>query len=490
MISYHVIGNRVSRPPKRQLEVGVSDANEEGSHIDGTLDMVELIRAGGLFPDTAEVDPTGRLMVGGCELSGLAERFGTPLYVYDEAEVRGRARALRSGLERGYRGRSSVCYASKAYCAPWLLTLLAEEGVGLDVVSGGELYAAAAVGFPMDRVIFHGNNKSSDELVSALELGVGRIVLDNLDEIRELGALADARRFRQPVLLRVAPGVDADTHEHVHTGGLDSKFGLGIHTGQAAAGAEAILAQPALDLRGFHLHIGSQISDLAPYREAIERIFAFATHVRERWGTELREINPGGGFGVNYVPEDRRPPASDLVRQIGEIVTATARAHGFHDPLPELTIEPGRSMVATSAVALYRVGSVKMIPDGRTYVAVDGGMADNIRPTAYGVTYTAILANRAAEPPDMDVAIAGKYCETGDILIQRVRLPSPRVGDLVAVPTAGAYQLAMASNYNLAPRPAVVVVRDGIPLLVRRRETYAELLQPELFGNRARSEAS
>jgi diaminopimelate decarboxylase len=199
--------------------------------------MVDLIRAGGLFPDTAEVGATGRLMVGGCELSGLAERFGTPLYVYDEAGIRGRARAYRSELERGYAGQSRVCYAAKAYCAPWLLAIMAEEGIGLDVVSGGELYAAATVAFPMDRAVFHGNNKSNDELVSALELGIGRIVLDNLDEIRALGALSDARRVRQPVLLGLAPGVDAHTHEHVHTGGLDTKFGLGIHTGQAAAGA-------------------------------------------------------------------------------------------------------------------------------------------------------------------------------------------------------------------------------------------------------------
>lgn len=452
-----------------------------------TLDVVDLIRAGGLFPDTADIGPSGQLVVGGCELSDLADRFGTPLYVFDEATIRNRAAAYQAELSRGYSGRTRVCYAAKAYCAPWLLRLLAEEGVGLDVVSGGELYAAATVRFPMDRIVFHGNNKSSEELASALDLGVGRIVLDNLDEIRALGDLVDTRGAHQPVLLRVVPGVDAHTHEFLRTGGADTKFGLGIHTGQAAAGAEAVLARPGLDLRGFHLHIGSQISDIRPYREAIDRTLAFATEMRECFGLELSELSPGGGFAVAYLPEDVHPPVPELVRRVGEAVTASARAHGFRDPLPDLTVEPGRSLVATSAVALYRVGSVKTIPGGRTYVAVDGGIADNIRPAAYGARYTAVLANRVLEPPDDDVAIAGKYCETGDILIQHVRLPSARVGDLVAVPAAGAYQLPMASNYNLAPRPAVVAVSGGTPRLVRRRETYAELLQLEQLGEPVRA---
>jgi diaminopimelate decarboxylase len=305
--------------------------------------------------------------------------------------------------------------------------------------------------------------------------------VDNLDEIRLLGRLAGARGVRLPVLLRVGPAVHADTHAHLHTGGVDTKFGLGISTGQAAEGVRAVLAEPALELRGLHAHIGSQIADLEPYRATIDRVLAFAAEMRDDIGLDLRELTPGGGYFVPYTPEDARVDAHAMVRELGRTIAASARRHGFGDRLPDLAIEPGRSMIATSAVALYRVGSVKAIPGGRTYVAVDGGMADNMRPTAYGASYTAVLADRMSDEAAAEVAIAGKYCESGDVLVQRVRLPMPRVGDLVAIPVAGAYQLAMASNYNMAPRPAVVVVADGRARLVRRRETYADLLAPEIL---------
>jgi diaminopimelate decarboxylase len=255
------------------------------------------------------------------------------------------------------------------------------------------------------------------------------------------------------------------------TGAPDTKFGLDIASGAAEAGVRAIQAQPALELRGFHAHIGSQIADLEPYRASVERIFAFAAAVREKTGVVMREMSPGGGYAVRYTPDDPQVDATGMVRDIAAAVAAAAKTYRFE--LPELTIEPGRSIVAPAGVALYRVGSVKKGP--RTYVAVDGGMADNIRPTAYGATYTAALANRANDAGDTEVAIAGKYCETGDVLIQRVRLPLPRIGDLVAVPVSGAYQLSMASNYNLAPRPAVVVIEGGAARVVTERETYAQL---------------
>jgi len=283
------------------------------------------------------------------------------------------------------------------------------------------------------------------------------------------------------VLLRVSPSVDAHTHAHLTTGKLDTKFGLGIESGAAAEGVRAILAQKSLDLRGYHAHIGSQIHEIEPYEAAVERLFSFAKEMRDRHGVQLREISPGGGYGVRYTTNDPTTRAADMIRHVGEIVAAAARKAGFTE-LPELTIEPGRSMVAPAAVALYRVGSVKRIPEGRTYVAVDGGMADNIRPTAYGAKYSAVLANRADDSGATDVAIAGKYCETGDILIQHVDLPLPRVGDLVAIPTAGAYHMSMASNYNMALRPAVVVVANGKARLVRRRETFEDLLLPEIVA--------
>jgi diaminopimelate decarboxylase len=448
--------------------------------------MSQALDAGDIFPDSTTVTG-GRLAIGGCDVPGLAERYGTPLYVFDEASVLARARGYRDALRATYPGPSTVCYASKAYSAPWILSLLAEEGLGLDVVSGGELYVGVRSDFPRERTYFHGNNKGEDELALALAESVGRIVIDNLDEVALLGRLATERGIRQAVLLRVSPGVDAHTHAHLTTGKLDTKFGLGIDSGSAEEGVRAILAQPSLDLRGYHAHIGSQIHEIEPYEAAIDKLFAFAKDMRIRHGVALREISPGGGYGVRYTTDDPTTRAVDMIKRVGGVVAAAARRAGF-DELPELTIEPGRSLVAPTAVAVYRVGSVKRIPNGRTYVAVDGGMADNIRPTAYGAKYSAVLASRVDDPgARIDVAIAGKYCETGDILIQHVDLPLPRIGDLVAIPMAGAYHLSMASNYNMALRPAVVVVADGRARLVRRRETYEDLMTPEVLSERVKA---
>ncbi len=430
-----------------------------------------------LFPDTARLTPGNTLAVGGCDLVALAAQYGTPLYVYDEATLRTRARSFREAAG-GYGGRATVCYAAKAYSAPWLLRLLAAEGLGLDVVSGGELQAAVRAEFPRERLYFHGNNKSEDELLFANAEGVGRIVVDNLDEITLLARVAAKREVRTPVLLRVGPGVDVHTHAHLLTGALDTKFGLDIASGAAEAGVRALLARPKLELRGYHAHIGSQIREVRPYRESVERLFAFAADMRQKTGFVAQEISPGGGYGVRYTLEDPDTRPVEMIKEVVRIVADAARRHGFGEPLPDLTVEPGRSIVAAAGVALYRVGSVKR--GARTYVAVDGGMADNIRPTAYGANYTAVLASRVRGDDMTEVAVAGKYCETGDILVQNVALPLPRVGEVIAVPVSGAYQLAMASNYNMAPRPAVVVVADGRARLVRRRETFDELLAPEL----------
>ncbi|MBV9322187.1 MAG: diaminopimelate decarboxylase [Chloroflexi bacterium] len=428
----------------------------------------------GLLPDAASVTADGHLALDGVDLVGLAAEFGTPLYVYDSATVRARARAYRDGLAAAYPGESLVCYAGKAYCAPWLLRVVHEEELGLDVVSGGELYAAQHVGFPAERIYVHGNNKAEHELAAALEAGVGRIVLDNLEEIETVNRLCAQRGMRQAVLLRVAPAVEAHTHVHIQTGVLDTKFGLSIQTGAAAAGVAAIRSCPALELLGLHAHIGSQVFELEPYAETISRLFTFARSV----DLELRELSPGGGFGVRYTSQDVSMPPGASTRAVAGAVCQAAAAAGLD--LPRLSIEPGRSIVGPAGVALYSVGSVKRIQGVRTYVAVDGGMADNIRPTAYGAVYAALLANRVLDAADASVAIAGRYCESGDVLVGEAALPMPRIGDLVAVPASGAYQLSMASNYNLVPRPAVVVVANGEARLVRRRETYADLLQADL----------
>ncbi len=433
-----------------------------------------------LLPDTASVSAHGHLELGGCDVVGLAAEFGTPLYVYDEVTIRNRARGYRDGLRAAYKGQSLVCYAGKAYGAPWLLRVIAEEELGLDVVSGGELFAAGKAGFGAERIYFHGNNKGEDELAQALDAGVGRIVVDNLEEVERLARLATDRGQEQRVLLRVAPGVEVHTHAHIKTGVLDTKFGLNIQTGAAESAARAICAAPGLRLVGLHAHIGSQVFELEPYRTTIERMFELAATLSRSVGFQLRELSPGGGFGMRYTAEDIALSAAEVTRAIADAVDDAARRFGLAE-LPRLTIEPGRSIIGPAGVAVYRVGSIKDIPGVRTYVAVDGGMADNIRPTAYGARYTPVVANRMLDAAEAQVAVAGKYCESGDVLVRDALLPLPRVGDLVGVPGSGAYQLAMASNYNLSLRPAVVVVRDGTARLVRRRETYEDLLRPELY---------
>jgi diaminopimelate decarboxylase len=436
--------------------------------------MAGIGELSGLLPDTASVTSAGHLALDGVDLVELAAEFGTPLYVYDEATIRNRARAYRDGLEKAYPGDSLVCYAGKAYCAPWLLRVIASEDLGLDVVSGGELFMAQQSGFPTRRIYFHGNNKADDELAQALEVGVGRVVIDNFEEIERLSRMAVSRGVEQRVLLRVAPGVEAHTHAHIKTGVLDTKFGLSIQTGAAASAVARIRQSPGLELVGLHAHIGSQVFELEPYQQTIARVFEFALSV----GLELAELSPGGGFGVRYTPADELMPPEAVTRAIAEAVCAAASKAGL--ALPLLTIEPGRSIVGSAGIALYRVGSIKEIPGVRTYVAVDGGMADNIRPTAYGAVYTPLLANRAREAASVTVAIAGKFCESGDVLVREASLPMPAVGDLVAVPASGAYHLSMASNYNQSLRPAVVVVADGRARLVRRRETFNDLLSADV----------
>lgn len=434
-----------------------------------------------MLPDGASLTEEGHLALGGCDAVELADRFGTPLYVYDVATLRARARAYRSAAARSYPAPALICYAAKAYAAPWLLRLVADEGLGLDVVSGGELAAAARAGFPADRIYFHGNNKARDELELALDMSVGRTVVDNLDEVRLLESVLAERPAppRADVLLRLTPGVEAHTHEHIKTGVLDSKFGLSIQTGAAREAAERVLASDRLRLLGFHSHIGSQIFEIEPYREALRRVVAFAGEIHADHPDFVpTELSPGGGFGIRYQESDDPPPLDEVIASIADAAQAAWSAAGFSGaPLPRMTLEPGRSIVGPAAVALYRVGGVKVIPGIRTYVSVDGGMADNIRPTAYGALYAPLLANRAAEDPEGTFAIAGRYCESGDVLVREARLPNPHVGDIVAVPASGAYQLSMASNYNLVPRPAAIAVEDGAARLVTRRETYDDLLR-------------
>jgi len=430
-----------------------------------------------ILPLTAGVNAAGHLTIGGCDATELARQFGTPLYVLDEATIRAQAGAYKSAFATHYPD-SSVAYASKAYLSLALARLLAEEGLGLDVVSGGELFVAQRAGFPMERVHFHGNNKSPEELALALELGVGRIVVDNLYELRLLSGLAARRGVTAAILLRLSPGVDPHTHAYNTTGLVDSKFGLPIVTGQAEEVVAEALRLPALRLLGLHAHIGSQILELASYRQTVATLFDFAATLRDRYNFVLAEFSPGGGWGITYTPEQESPTIPAIAETIATAVRQNAARVGL--PLPRLFVEPGRSIVGRAGVALYRVGAIKDIPGVRCYVAVDGGMADNVRPALYGARYVALAANRLHEPCTQTVTIAGKYCESGDILIQEAALPPLAAGDLLAIPAAGAYCLALSSNYNLALRPAVVMVCAGMARLIRRRETYDDLLLCEV----------
>jgi diaminopimelate decarboxylase len=415
-----------------------------------------------LFPLSARIE-AGGLTLGGIAASELADRFGTPLYVYCEDTLRERARALRDAVGAGGR----VFYGTKAFPNVALLRLFRGEGLGADVASTGELAFALEAGLGGDELVVHGNNKDDALLREAGRLRAA-VVIDAPDEV-DLAAAAGVER----ALVRVTLGVDADTHEAIVTGHHGSKFGL--PPAEALRAVRAALAR-RLDVLGVHVHVGSQLPDFTAQAETIRRLAAFAALCREELGWEARVADLGGGFGIRHHPDEDVPDAVELAE--GAVATAREAFAGAGLAEPEVWLEPGRCLVGRAGVTLYRVGAVKRLPE-RTWVAIDGGMSDNPRPQLYDARYTALSAARAAEEPDEVVSVAGMHCESGDVLIDDVALPAPRRGDLLAVPATGAYTLAMSSTYNGAPRPAAVLVRDGGAKLVRRRETVADLLALE-----------
>ncbi|MDP9180734.1 MAG: diaminopimelate decarboxylase [Chloroflexota bacterium] len=431
-----------------------------------------------VLPVTAQVTDAGHLSVGGCDLVDLAREWGTPLYVFDEETLRGQCRAFLKAFRSRY-PNTAVAYAAKAYLGRAMAGIVAQEGLDLDVVSGGELAIARSVGFPAERIHFHGNNKSEEELNEALDYGIARVIIDNFHEMHLLNGIAQARKLRQRVLLRISPGVDPHTHHLTTTGTTDNKFGISIVTGQAEHAVRQALDMPGLELAGLHLHLGSPVFETEPFAQAVDVVFDFASRMRKTHGFELLEFSPGGGFAVNYTADQEAPSPDDYAEVIVVGVLAGCERHGISDP--RMFIEPGRSLVARSAVALYTVGSAKDIPEVRRYVSVDGGMADNIRPALYESKYSAIIANKPLEERSERVTIAGKYCESGDILLRDAELPSLEPGDVLVMPAAGAYNLAMASNYNASLRPAVVLVANSEAKLMRRRETYEDLLRTDVW---------
>jgi len=428
-----------------------------------------------VLPLSATLSPEGVLQIGGCDVRDLAREFGTPLYVYDVQSIRELAAAWQTAFAEAYPD-SEVLYASKAYLSRPFARLIDSTGLSFDAVSEGELEVLSAAGVDLQRVYLHGNNKTPSELSRAVELGVGRIVIDGFDEIALLETIAGEAGVEQPVLLRVSPGIDAHTHAKTTTGILDTKFGLPIETGAAERAVSAILEAPHLEFRGIHTHLGSPIFELEPYRLGIQVLAEFIADVCiGKLGTEVPEFSPGGGFAVAYLRSQEPPAPSVYANAIASTLQTEADSRGF--PLPHISLEPGRSIAARSAVALYTVGNRKEVPGIRTFVSVDGGMADNIRPAMYGSPYEALAAERMLAPTEETVTIAGKYCETGDVLAHDVQLPELEAGELLAMPAAGAYQLSMASNYNLAYRPAVILVEDGDAKLMQRREIAADMMR-------------
>lgn len=428
-----------------------------------------------LFPLTAEVNAKGHLVVGGCDTLELAAEFGTPLYVFDEISLRSKCREYIAEFRQRY-ADTKVIYACKAVANRTLLRIFNEEGLGLDVVSGGEIGIAQAAGFPLGKAYFHGNNKSVEELKFALECHIGRIVVDNYYELKTLDELAKEAGYKPDILLRLSPGVDPHTHKYIITGAIDSKFGFPLAGGEEAV-AQA-MAAPNLSLVGLHFHIGSLIFETEPYQESIEYILSFAAQMKQKHGFELKELDVGGGFAAQYTLDSPAPPISAYAEAIASNIITKCQQVSL--PLPRLIIEPGRSIVARAGLSLYMVGAIKDIPGVRCYVSVDGGMADNIRLALYGAKHEAMVANKVREKETREVTIAGKFCESGDILVRDVTLPPVIAGDIIALAEAGAYCLSMGSNYNASLKPAVVLVKEGKARLIRRRETLEDLIRCDL----------
>jgi len=427
-----------------------------------------------LFPLTKDIDSHGHLYIGGCDCVKMVKKFGTPLYVFDEATLRSKCQEFKTEFTKRY-SNTLIIYASKAFLNRALAIIFKEEGLGLDVVSGGELSVAQSVDFPPEKVYFHGNNKTADELKLALDWGIGRIVVDNFDELELLNSLAGEMGVRQTILLRLTPGVDPHTHRHTTTGVLDSKFGFPLATGQAETAVAKAMAASNLNLIGLHFHLGSPIPDTSSYQIAISLVLNFAKDMETKHDFHLAELSPGGGFAVRYTADHQTPSIADYAEAITAKITSLANELGL--TFPKLIIEPGRAIVAQAGVAFYAVGSIKEIPGVRKYICVDGGMGDNIRPALYEARYDVLVANKASDGESTNVTIAGKYCESGDILARDVSLASVSAGDIIAMPVSGAYSIPMSSNYNMVTRPAIVMVKDGKARLIRKRESYKDLMR-------------
>ena len=427
--------------------------------------------------ESLQINAQGHLTIGGCDAVELAREYGTPLYVLDETGVRAACRSYRDSIDRFYGGRGMVCYASKAFCCKEICRIMHDEGMGLDVVSEGELYTALSAGFPAEKICFHGNNKTDSELLYALRENVGLMIVDNDYELERLNRFAGEMGKRPNIAFRIKPGVDAHTHDFVRTGQIDSKFGVALENGEALAIIKKALAMQHLRLKGVHCHIGSQIFELEPFELAAERMVELMAQVRDETGYVIEELDLGGGFGICYTEKDAALRYDSYMEKVSVVVKEACER--LHFPQPFMMLEPGRSIVGPYGVTLYTVGAIKEIPGVRIYAAVDGGMTDNPRYALYQSRYTVYHAHKSGSLERFDVV--GRCCESGDIIQPGVELPGDTCrGDLLAVCTTGAYNYSMASNYNRLCRPALVMVRGGKARLAVRRQTFADLVACDL----------
>ncbi|MDK2880724.1 MAG: diaminopimelate decarboxylase [Clostridia bacterium] len=423
---------------------------------------------------TMKINDKGHLEIGGCDVVDLAASLGTPLYILDEALLRQNCRRYYQAFT-GQNENDLVLYASKAFLVLAMARIIQDEGLGLDVVSGGELAIALTAGFPAEKIFLHGNNKSAAEIRYALRCGVGRIVVDNYHELELVERICGEMALKAAILLRIAPGIEAHSHSYISTGQVDSKFGFTMENGDALRAVKKALASPHFELKGVHCHIGSQILDLEAFRLAGRVMMDFLAEARQRTGWTAEELDLGGGLGVYYSEGDDPPTIEEYARAVKESVADKCREHAF--PRPRIIVEPGRSIVSPAGTTLYTIGSMKDIPGIRKYVAVDGGMTDNPRPALYQAKYEGLIANKAAEEAAEVVSITGRCCESGDMLIWDLPVPRVEAGDLLAIFSTGAYNYSMSSNYNALLRPAVVLVLDGKADVIVERETWGDLIR-------------
>ena len=428
--------------------------------------------------ENLSINEKNHLMIGKNDAVELAEQFGTPLYVMDEDLIRKNCKIYKNAMDKYYDGQGLVLYANKAFCSLWTCRIAKEEGLGIDVVSGGELYTAIKADFPMEKVCFHGNNKTAEELILAVENNVGHVIVDNIYELELLNKIAAERNKVVKIMFRIKPGIDAHTHSFVQTGQIDSKFGVALENGEAFEIIEKAHKMSNVKVTGVHCHIGSQIFDIEPFCKAAEVMMNFIGDLKDKLGLEIDELNLGGGYGIMYTEKDDPIEYDKYIAKISTIVKDTAKQRGVKQPF--ILMEPGRSIVASAGVTLYTVGGVKDIKNVRKYISVDGGMADNPRYIMYQSEYTAVVANKANAENTEKVTIAGKCCESGDILLKDVMMPEIHVGDTLAVLATGAYNYSMSSNYNRIGKPAVVAVSDGNAKVVVKRETYEDLIRNDI----------